>query len=495
MVYNFNHGLGWASSGVEYAQSYRAKMLRRAGIPAKFVFTDYFKNDNIQMLSKNIGFEDDEVIWLYSFFTDVKTSPVTYTLDKLEKTFSSAQYEFSRNEKTCMYRFPNDTYYRVFMADSTSTLVQSVEIVSNNLLIRRDYYSYCKTVSEYYAPLDGKAHLYSRTFYNEDGSIAYEEVIDGDSVFYRFEDQVLYSKEELVGYMVKCLNLTEDDVIIIDRSTDIGQPILENRGKARVGSVVHADHFSEGNTDENNILWNNYYEYLFTRNNDIDFYITATDAQNKLMRAQFMKYQGWEPNVVTIPVGSLEDLKEVSQGRLKHSIITASRLATEKHCDWILEAVVKAHDKVPDISLDIYGKGGQEAELRGLISKYGCASYVRLMGQQNLENVYASYEAYVSASQSEGFGLTLMEAIGSGLPIIGFDVRYGNQTFIEDGLNGYRIPISDEMDKSEKVELLTKYIVKLFTEDDTVAMSEHSYKVAEQFSTEEVEKKWIQLLR
>ena len=28
MIYNFNLGIGWASSGVEYAQIYRARMFR-----------------------------------------------------------------------------------------------------------------------------------------------------------------------------------------------------------------------------------------------------------------------------------------------------------------------------------------------------------------------------------------------------------------------------------------------------------------------------------
>ena len=42
MVYNFNLGIGWASSGVEYAQLYRARMLRNIGVEAKFVFTDMF---------------------------------------------------------------------------------------------------------------------------------------------------------------------------------------------------------------------------------------------------------------------------------------------------------------------------------------------------------------------------------------------------------------------------------------------------------------------
>ena len=56
MVYNFNLGIGWASSGVEYAQSYRANMLRRIGVKARFVFMDMFPNENIEHMTKNIGF-------------------------------------------------------------------------------------------------------------------------------------------------------------------------------------------------------------------------------------------------------------------------------------------------------------------------------------------------------------------------------------------------------------------------------------------------------
>lgn len=39
-VYNVNLGIGWASSGVEYAQAYRSQSLKRLGIPAKFIFSD-----------------------------------------------------------------------------------------------------------------------------------------------------------------------------------------------------------------------------------------------------------------------------------------------------------------------------------------------------------------------------------------------------------------------------------------------------------------------
>ena len=47
-IYNINLGIGWASSGVEYAQAYRAKVLRELGFKAKFIFMDMFQYENIE---------------------------------------------------------------------------------------------------------------------------------------------------------------------------------------------------------------------------------------------------------------------------------------------------------------------------------------------------------------------------------------------------------------------------------------------------------------
>ena len=88
---------------------------------------------------------------------------------------------------------------------------------------------------------------------------------------------------------------------------------------------------------------------------------------------------------------------------------------------------------MPELSFDIYGKGGEEGKLRSLIDELGRQTISISKGNANLEKIYKNYEVYLSASTSEGFGLTLMEAIGSGLPIIGFDVPYGNQTFVTEG--------------------------------------------------------------
>lgn len=495
MIYNFNLGIGWASSGVEYAQAYRAKVLRNIGQEAKFVFMDMFPQDNIEHMTENIGFLDSEIIWLYTFFTDCKISPVTYTLKDLECQFADVKYTFTREGKKAKYVFPGENnFYTVYMVDEKGDRVHRVEMVSRGKLIRKDYYTYCRIYSEYYAPLDGKAHMYQRRFFNENGTVAYEEINDDDVVMYQFPDRLICSKEELVGYMVSRLNLTEQDVVIIDRTTGIGQAIMQNAAPAKIGIIVHADHFSEGSTNDVNILWNNYYEYAFSQHKHVSFYVVATDAQNRIMTEQFQHYMGVTPHVVTIPVGSLPELKYPQKQRIPHSLITASRLASEKHVDWLVAAVVEARKIIPDLTLDIYGKGGEEHRLKQQIRRLHCADYVRLMGQQELTEVYQNYEAYLSGSTSEGFGLTLMEAVGSGLPIIGFDVRYGNPTFIDDGKNGYLIPVHDKMEGKEHTKKLTECIIRLFSEANLEEFHRHSYEKAKKYLTREVERKWKHLL-
>ena len=143
MVYNFNLGIGWSSSGVEYAQTYWANIFRKIGQEARFIFTDMFPRDNVEHMTKNIGFEDEEIIWLYTFFTDTVIAPVSYTLGKLEKSIGSRKYTFSRDGKIAKYIFEgSNNFYTAYMVDEKSDLVHRVEMVSNGCLIRKDYYTY-----------------------------------------------------------------------------------------------------------------------------------------------------------------------------------------------------------------------------------------------------------------------------------------------------------------------------------------------------------------
>ncbi len=494
-VYNINRGIGWASSGVEYAQAYRANLLRKLGINIKFIFTDMFRMENMEHMTANIGFRDEEIIWLYSYFTDFRTAPTTYTLGELERTFPSDKWRLSKEKNATRYYFDElGMYANAYIREGTKDIVQRVEYVSRGKLIRKDYFTYGRLFSEYYSPVNNEAHLYMRRFYNEDGTEAYVEIIDGDTDVYKIGNRTIFSKPRFIAYFISCLNLKEDDILIVDRATEIGQAVMHEHGKAKIGSVVHAEHYSEPNVTDHTILWNNFYEFEFTHADKFDFFVTSTDAQNRILAEQMRKYQDMAPKIVTIPVGSLDELKRPEEPRKRHSMITASRLASEKHIDWLVAATVEAHKKVPDISLDIYGSGGEMAKLKSMIKLLKAEDYIHLMGHHQLADIYKKYEAYAAGSTSEGFGLTLLEAVGSGLPMIGFDVHYGNQTFIEHEKNGYLIPYERSEAADDKIHQLAAAMVRLFTEADIEAFSEKSYEIAGEYLTDKVVDRWRRLI-
>ncbi|WP_159796559.1 accessory Sec system glycosyltransferase GtfA [Streptococcus halichoeri] len=495
-IYNINLGIGWASSGVEYAQAYRATLFRKLGITAKFIFTDFITGENIQHLTQNMGFKDDEVIWLYSFFTDI---PITATSVTLADVKTGLIYPIQREERLGkVVRYFNDDmdfFMTCYCNDETSHLVQRVEYVSRGILIRKDYFTSTRLFSEYYAPKDGKATVYLRRFFNQDGSVAYEENVDGVESIFRFKQAIYDDKSQLLREMLARLQLSKNDLLILDRSTGIGQTIFQERGAAKLAVVIHAEHFSPQSVTKDTILWNNFYEYQFTNADKVDAFICATAGQSQLLAEQFKTYQACEPRIVTIAVGSLPACSYPQKARKPFSLVTASRLAPEKHVDWLIKAVIKAKQLLPELSLDIYGTGGEEAKLRELIQKHQAQDYIRLLGHKQMAERYQAYEVYLAGSTSEGFGLTLMEAVGSGLALIGLDVRYGNQTFIKDGQNGYLIPRKEPDDSKVMVEAFAKKILDLYTKADLTAFSQKSYQIASSFLEAAVMQDWHDFLK
>ena len=174
-VYNINLGIGWASSGVEYAQAYRSTIFKNTGIKAKFVFMDMFLQDNLSDLTRNMGFADEDIIWLYSYFTDLKIAPTTYTVKDLEKEIP---YDITRREingkVVKLFCAKEDIFYAAYLRKEGEDIVHRVEKVSRGCLIRKDFYSYTKMFTEYYTPVDNKAHLYQRRFINEYCIVAYD---------------------------------------------------------------------------------------------------------------------------------------------------------------------------------------------------------------------------------------------------------------------------------------------------------------------------------
>ena len=65
-------------------------------------------SENIQTLTDNLGFKDDEVIWLYQYFSDIKIAPTTYTLDDLMSEIDNEITQIEDNGKIKRLYFDDD---------------------------------------------------------------------------------------------------------------------------------------------------------------------------------------------------------------------------------------------------------------------------------------------------------------------------------------------------------------------------------------------------
>lgn len=87
-------------------QKYRDQSFRKAGIDAKFIFSDLILDNNIGDLTANMGFKNQSIIWLYNFFTDIKIAKTSYTLTAFEANlkFKNFTKEVNNDGKEVVYK-------------------------------------------------------------------------------------------------------------------------------------------------------------------------------------------------------------------------------------------------------------------------------------------------------------------------------------------------------------------------------------------------------
>lgn len=484
-IYTFNLLVGYEPNGVDVAQASRALMLRELNAPAKFVFTTWPQPYKLDYYL-SLGHRYEELLHAYVCFTDQDGYIPSLTVGALQQQFQLTRLDLKRQDKTeFLYEFSDGSRLIFTMDPYKKGCVRYVDYLTNGILLKREWYGTRKLVTEYFE----KGILIRRSFHNQDGHIAFEELKQGATWLYRLENEILVSQTEVMRRFLARLSLTQEDTLLLDRAALIAfaRPILELQSPAKLGFVFHSEHeFKNGE------LYYEYY-YIFKYAQRFDFFITATEAQKAVLETTLDKQGLNNATIYALPVGHLDNLSYPDGQRKPLSLITASRLDPRKRLDLAIRAVALAHDKEPNLNFDIYGKGVEQENLEQLIDDLGAGSYIHLRGHANLQKIYPQYELYVTTSQWETFGLTLMEAVGAGLALVGFDARYGNPTFIKDGKNGYLVSYDETMDEDLLVSDMAGKIVAVL-EGNLESMHQASYDLAKKYLKPEILEAWRKLL-
>ncbi|WP_345008629.1 glycosyltransferase family 4 protein [Streptomyces shaanxiensis] len=172
----------------------------------------------------------------------------------------------------------------------------------------------------------------------------------------------------------------------------------------------------------------------------LDVLTTVTEADAAAYRRR-MRLPGVRvealPNSVPDPVLPAAD----GTARI---VVAAGRLVPVKRYDLLIEAFALVAAEHPDWQLRIYGKGEEQDRLRQLIHRLGLYENVFLMGAAApMEAEWVKGSIGAAASNFEPFGMTIVEAMRCGLPVVSTDCPYGPGEIIENGVDGRLVPVGD----------------------------------------------------
>lgn len=128
------------------------------------------------------------------------------------------------------------------------------------------------------------------------------------------------------------------------------------------------------------------------------------------------------------------------------TLLHVGRLGYEKRVDVVLRAFGRLSHTFPQARLVIAGDGPQASILQSLVKNLEVARRVDFTGQvphNQLPNLYRQADLFVTASIIETQGLVVLEAMASGLPIVGVDAL-ALPELIQSDVNGFLTPPEDE---------------------------------------------------
>ena len=140
-------------------------------------------------------------------------------------------------------------------------------------------------------------------------------------------------------------------------------------------------------------------------------------------------------------------------------LIYTGRMAPEKNLPFLLRAFNGAAQAYPNIRLLMVGSGPELENMKEWAQHIGIADRVHFTGQvayNQIPRYLVTSDIFVTASVTEVHPLTVIEAMASGLPVLGIESPGVGDTITDDE-NGYLIP-------NEDLAAFTAKMVRLITD-------------------------------
>ena len=153
-------------------------------------------------------------------------------------------------------------------------------------------------------------------------------------------------------------------------------------------------------------------------------------------------------------------------------VLFVGRIGQRKGIGYLLKSIHELQGQIP-ISATLVGNcRGDNTIYEKFNDNF---THIKRLGDSDFPQVYHSADVFVLPSLIEGFGLVILEAMASGLPVI-TTPNTGGRDIITDGVDGFIIPVRD-------TEILKQYLTFLYKHpDERIKMGIAARETAERYS-------------
>lgn len=235
--------------------------------------------------------------------------------------------------------------------------------------------------------------------------------------------------------------------------------------------------------ESHGVRWSNNHIWLYPR---MERHVSTIVCLTKADRQEYLRQHRCKdvrviPNFTTITPISTPDYT-------RKRCLFVGRLCPEKDIDRLFRLWAEITRLHPDWSLDLYGQGELETQIRHQISVTPTLHNVTLHPHTtDIAAEYARGGILLLSSKTEGFPLSILEAMQCALPVVSVDCPSGPSDLIADGITGYCTPYHDDQAFVHAVSTLINDITL------RTAMGQHAQQHAQQYSRPHIMQMWTEL--
>ncbi len=203
-----------------------------------------------------------------------------------------------------------------------------------------------------------------------------------------------------------------------------------------------------------------------------------------------LKYKK-EIGIKAICIPNFIDKSPLGREKVSNKLISVGKLSKEKDFLSLIDIVSMITKEIPEVKLTLIGDGKEKTKIKRRIKELKLEDNVILTGYKNaleIEEEMLNSNVFVSTSISESFGISILEAMNVGLPVVSFDTSSGARDLLKGG-TGILVENRDK-------EVFCTEVISLLKSN--FKMSEYSKKSllkVEEYRIDIVKKEWFKLFK